>query len=110
MRLFAMKGVVAFSALAALMLTTGCASNKADKPAMSARAPIAVVTPHGQVAIYTFGSNNTPMMMMMEPGMAECAQCKMDLENYGKTGKIDEVCSVCGAHRKVMSYMSHGHQ
>jgi hypothetical protein len=83
----------------ALMLAAGCQSMgaKKDDTSMPDNKGVAAVTNQGAV-VYLAGQG-AEMKTLSASGTTICPQCRMDADNYFKTGMLTEKCSVCGANR-----------
>jgi hypothetical protein len=67
---------------------------------------ILVTAGNGGSVLYITSTDGTSNLMTTE-GAPTCNQCATDAQEYFKTGHIDPVCAVCGAHRTVLNL---GHQ
>jgi hypothetical protein len=86
----------------ALMLAAGCQSMgmKKDAMPMSDDKGVAAVTNQGTV-VYLAG-HGTEVKTLSASGTTICQQCRMDADNYFKTGMLTEKCGVCGANRYAL--------
>jgi hypothetical protein len=99
---------ISLSVVVLAMLAAGCqSSGTAASPAMGMQYEKAVVVNnnHGGTLVYVPTANGSGVQALTGMGTAEpeCKECKADAANYFKTGHIDAVCSVCGAHRTVVA-------
>jgi hypothetical protein len=105
--------VASFVALVCLTFMCGCQSGGSAAPAaasMDASKAVLVTAGNGGSVLYLSAGDGTVHSLTTD-GAPMCNQCETDATDYFKTGHIDPVCAVCGAHRTTLiSPTTLGHQ
>ena len=105
-----------FACLACLTFIGGCASGGGGEPTTAptttASSPsvskaVMVTTGNGGSVLY-LSSTDGSLQTISTEGAPICNQCAEDAAAYFKTGHLDPICAVCGAHRTALIYSTSG--
>lgn len=101
-------GMVALLALFVVGCQGGSSGGGSSSSAMPGKAVVAMNGHGGSTTVYIPSTNGSGVQMLSsEPSATECAQCRQDASEYFKSGHLESVCSVCGAHRSAVIASAH---
>ncbi len=98
----AFRSTVALVGLVCVMFVVGCQPTTSAPASAPMGVSKAVLVNGGNGASVFYLTTDGSVHSMSTDGAKKCQKCEDDAEAYFKTGKIDPVCSACGAKRSVM--------